>query len=864
MNQIQPALRNFSKSIIVLFFTVLVVTSCSRKKDTFINRNFHALGTKYNVLYNGEIALENGRESVDDAFTDNFWELLPIERMETLDDFTLPGQSKNSDFERAEEKAIKAVQKHGMNIKGKEHNPQIDEAYLLLGKARYFDQRFIPAVEAFNYILYKYPASDKINKAKIWREKTNMRLDNNELAIKNLKRLFQQEQLNDQDLADATAALAQAYINIKAKDSALTQLTIAATFTKKNNEKARFNYIRGQLYNEFGFKDSANIAFDKVIDLHRKVPRAYYINAHLAKAANFNANSGDVLAFEAYLTGLEQDRENRPFLDKIYYRIAEFHREADRDSMAVAFYNKSLRASIGDNQLQAIGYTVLGDMSFDTSEYRAAGAYYDSTMTNMVVNSKPYRIIKRKRENLEDVIYYESIAQVNDSILYLVTSSDADRMVVFNTYIDKLKGKAKALKEQEEISERKSNSGMVSSDNNATNRQAAGTILRGSSSNPPGGSGPQTFYFYNSTTVAYGKNEFSKIWGDRSLKDNWRLSNTRSNEFVTTDTDISAEASEEERYDPEFYISKIPTDQNVIDSITRGRNHAYYQLGVIYKEKFNEYGLAKDKLTAVLSNKPEERLILPAKYNLHQTYVVLGDTIAAEQMKQEIIANHSDSRYAAILLNPKSGMTKDENSPESVYERTYLSYEAQNFQDVIDQSDKYIIEFDSDPIVPKFEILKASASGRLYGFQAYKDGVNFIALNYPNSEEGKRAKEIIENVIPILSAHEFKDNQTGSKFKVLYQFENADNEEVNAFLEKLSAEVAEIRYYDLTVSKDVYDKNTIFVVVHGLKSIEGATGFADLLQERKVKITRPYIAISSPNYEIVQRHKNLKNYLQIN
>ncbi len=100
----------------------------------------------------------------------------------------------------------------------------MDEAYLLLGKSRYFDQRFVPALEAFNYILYKYPASDKINQAKIWREKTNIRLDNDELAIKNLKRLLKQEELEDQDLADATSMLAQAYLNTKSVDSAITQL----------------------------------------------------------------------------------------------------------------------------------------------------------------------------------------------------------------------------------------------------------------------------------------------------------------------------------------------------------------------------------------------------------------------------------------------------------------------------------------------------------------------------------------------------------------------------------------------------------------------------------------------------------------
>lgn len=850
-------MRTLIKSIFLLCLTAFIVTSCSRKNDTFINRNFHAMGTKYNILYNGTIALENGRAAVDDAFTDNFWELLPVERMETMDDFMLPGQSKNSDFERAEEKAIKAVQKHGMNIKGKEHNPQIDEAYLLLGQARYFDQRFIPAVEAFNYILYKYPASDKINEAKIWREKTNMRLENNELAIKNLKRLMRQETLKDQDLADASATLAQAYINIKAKDSALIQLTTAAELTKKNNEKARYNYIRGQLYNEFGQKDSANMAFQKVMDLHRKVPRAYFIHAHLAKAANFDMSVGDVVLFDNYLAELEQDRENRPFLDKIYYRIAEFHKTANRDSLAIVYYNKSLRASSTDRQLRAYGYNTLGDMSFDNSEYKLAGAYYDSTMTNMEVDSKPFRIIKRKRENLQDVIYYEDVAQVNDSILKLVNLSDADRVAFFTGFIDQLKAKAELIKAQEEAALRKANATIVNP--NIVGNTATGN--RGVGIDQPG-SGGQGFYFYNPTTVAYGKNEFLKNWGDRSLKDNWRLSNTRSNELSVQSNDLIAEATEEELYDPEFYVSKIPIDEKVIDSLIKDRNYAYYQLGVIYKEKFNEHGLAKEKLEALLSNVPEERLVLPAKYNLYKTYVLLEDNLAAERLKNDIITNSPESRYASILLNPKSEMSRDENSPESIYERIYASYEAQKFQDVIDQSDRYIEEFEGDPIVPKFEILKASARGRLHGFEAYKESINFIALNYGNSDEGKRAQEIMKDVIPVLSQKEFQDNARTNKFNVIYQFENATAEEVDEFLKKLNEEITQIRYYDLNVSKDIYDKNTVFVVVHGLNSINGASGFADLLEERKAHITRPYIAISSPNYEIVQRHKNLNEYLK--
>ena len=94
------------------------------------------------------------------------------------DEIKLDSEDNNPNFIIAEEKATKAIQKHSMDIKDEERNPQTDEAFLLLGKARYFDQRYIPALEAFNYVLRKYTESDKLNEATIWREKTNIRLEN--------------------------------------------------------------------------------------------------------------------------------------------------------------------------------------------------------------------------------------------------------------------------------------------------------------------------------------------------------------------------------------------------------------------------------------------------------------------------------------------------------------------------------------------------------------------------------------------------------------------------------------------------------------------------------------------------------------
>ncbi|UKM65613.1 tetratricopeptide repeat protein [Flavobacteriaceae bacterium GSB9] len=847
---------SYKSIFVVLLFTTLAL-SCSRKKDKFISRNYHAVTAEFNALFNGYNSLEEGRQSLNEAYFDNYWEVLPIERMQVSDEFVLPGQSKNENFTRAEEKAAKAIQKHSMNIDGKEKNPQMDEAYLLLGKARYFDQRFVPALEAFNYILYKYPASDKINQAKVWREKANIRLDNNKLAIENLKRLLKQEELEGQDLADASSILAQAYLNVKVIDTAITLLETASQATKRNEERGRYRFIQGQLYNELGHKDSANIAFDRVIDLNRKIPRIYMISAYLEKVKNFDFENGNKLELTELLTELEENRENRPFLDRIYYQIAEYHLKNGSDSLAVDYYNKSLRTDSQDNILVAKNYETLGDMNFDASIYAKAGKYYDSTMGSLVENSKPYRIIRRKRDNLEDVIHYETVAKVDDSILKLVNMSEAERLSYFEGVVEDLKAKAEEEKKAQEAAEH--NSGLVT-----TNNQFGGPRI-----GPPGNKQQaNTFYFYNSTTVAYGKNEFVKVWGDRKLEDNWRWSSkaiSSSGNASALSGDVLASASEDERFDPQFYMSKIPSEEKEIDSISRERNYAYYQLGLIYKEKFKEYELAKTKLQDLLNSNPEERLVLPSKYNLFKLYEALGESDEAAIAKQNIISEYPKSRYALILTNPELVSEKDENSPRSLYEALYEQHLSQEYAEVISKSEDYINKFDGEPIVPKFVLLKATATGRLHGYEAYKKAINNLAVTYANTPEGKEAQEIESKILPNLASTDFVTNDSISgNYKVIFKFENVENEQVSAFKKTLDEVLENIRYYKLKSSIDVYDPNTKLVLVHGLKTEQVAITFDQLLtKDDRKKIKAPYFVVSSANYQIIQIHKNLDAYLNI-
>ncbi|MFS4415401.1 tetratricopeptide repeat protein [Maribacter sp. 2307ULW6-5] len=829
----------------------MAIGGCSTKKDTLVSRNWHALNSKYNTLYNGNMAFEEGRQTLNDSYQDDYFELLPIERLSVSGEVKLDSEDNNPNFIRAEEKATKAIQKHSMDIADVERNPQTDEAFLLLGKARYFDERYIPALEAFNYVLKKYESSDKLNEAAIWREKVNIRLENEELAIKNLKRLLKYERLKDQEYADARAMLAQAYINLNVPDTALQHLKAASYYSQSNPEKGRYYYIIGQLYNQLGHKDSANYAFDKVIALNRRSPRVYMINAELQKIRNLDIvpeNREEVLL---QLTDLEENRENRPFLDKIYRQIAEFHLEQESDSLAVAYFNKSLRATQNEPKLNAMNYTDLAEYNFDRNEYRRAGAYYDSVLPNLKENSRTYRNIKKKLDNLEDVIKYEDIVQYTDSVITIYEMPVDDQIAYFEGYIEELRAAEEAAqrKEREKITE-----GFSSFLNSKGGKENKGK-----------------FYFYNITSLGYGQNEFKNRWGNRELADDWRWSNktvARPDQDAGQDlaggpAQDAAAAPQEEKFSLDYYMDALPQDVAVVDSLRAERNFANYQLGLIYKEKFKENGLAASKLETVLRSAPEERLVLPSKYNLYKIYEEEGSPLATE-VKQDIIANHPDSRYAEILLNPQAALTADSDSPQQRYGNLLKKFRAQAFLEVITQAEVYINRFTGDPIVPKFEMLKANAIGRLNGFEPFREALNYVALTYPNRPEGKKAEQMVAEQLPKLEPKEFtpETGTTGTaNWKVVFPFKRSNNARATALVQELQKAIGDLNYRNI-VSKDIYDLEQQFVVVHGFKSKDFALGFAELIKNNKdYRIADRNFVILSDNYKIVQVHKNLPDYL---
>lgn len=877
---------NTSKYILALIFITFLI-ACSTKKDTFLARNSHALSTKLNILYNGQIALDKGVKEINDNTAENFWKRLPVEKMQLTDDVSPDGKSKNTNFELAEAKATKAIQKHSMNIDGHEKNFQIDEAYLLLGKSRYYDQRFIPALDAFNYILYKYPNSSNIYDAKIWREKTNVRLGNEAVAVKNISKLIKdneymkkdikKQKLNKQEFANANAILAGAFLNLEEKDSAVAKLKLANQFTRIHEEKERYSFLLGQLYEEAGQKDSAIYFYQTVIDMNRKAERKFVVQAYAKKAKLSDYKDADYDLFVKKSKKIMEDRENRPYLDVIYHSIGIFYDHHNEKEMALDFYNASLEKKSSDSYLNASNYRNIGNLYFKHTEYVSAAKNYDKSLELLDPKTREFLQISKIRKNLDEAIVNETIAKRNDSIIYVANLSEPEQILYYESYIQKLKNSDELKKLLEEKQKKTESNILMSGGTNTPDAAVPNQNMQ--AMNPPTdipntGATPiaNTFYFYNPNTVAYGRLEFRKIWGNRAQNTYWRFSSgapdgANATGAITAITEATAgkqnaTAAVNEKYTASYYLKQLPKSQKEIDSISKERNAVYYELGVIYKEKFKEYELASNRLEQLLSYQPEEKLILPAKYNLFKIYEITNP-VKAEAIKQDIINQYPNSRYAQIITNTNTGNGAGTGTPEGEYDNLYRLFKQESFAAVLQQVDGLISNFTGEAIIPKFELLKANTIGKLYGLTAYKKAIEYVADNYSNTKEGKEAIEILKTEIPLLEQMKFSTADS-KNWKVVFKIDKYDTKAEATIENKVVLFFENENVEKLKYSCDPYSEKESFVSIQGIHSQSYAQFIIALFAENpKYKISQPGIIISNENYKIVQIKKNFEEYLAL-
>ena len=799
--------------------------------------------TMYNVLYNGNLALEEGKKELAEKRKDNYFEILEVEPEVRSQNYNLKGEG-NPHFDRAEEKAIKAIQRHSMVFDGKQKNRKIDDAYMLLGKARYYNGRYIPALEAFNHLLTNYGETNQRYNAAVWREKAHIQLGREQLAVAALEKILEEEQPKRRERATLHAVLAQAFINLESYPKAIEALKQASQETKEKPKRGRYYFIIGQLFEHLQQKDSAQAYYQKVIGLNWNVPRRLWVEAQVGKARTQTLTPEEKIAYTKKLRKMEKLYEHKDLLDLVYFQHALFLEGENQPKAATNYFLRSLEKNKDNEGLRRRTHEHLGELYFKDKKYPLAYAHYDSTLVYIPKNTLEHLYMRRKRDNLAQITAFENTIAKADSLSRIMKMPKEEQIRYFERHIDSLKQQP------------------------AT--QQAVTITDFGRATTPQQQNPQEgFYFYLPQTVAYGKQLFKQRFGDRPLMDNWRWSNQL---IAQQSTDVVTDSLAISQISPEDYLKKLPTPSE-LEQLQKDRETALYGVGELYWEKFADGKLAEQRLTRLLSLTHNDKLKEKTLYLLYK--INEKNPKEVDAYKQQLLTSFPNSEYAKPISGQQS---TNEKELQEQYQHLSDQLAAQQYAEVLAYLQAHKTAYKTSSMGPDFDILKAKAIARLEGKAAYIRELEAIVQEYPNTSQADDLKEKLKILKGSSEKPTFLPDEEATSWKVVLQG-GLDEQQ----LTQLKNYLEENGFAYLTLSQDVYDDKEQFAVLHGFMSKQMAEGFVqrvnhyfqeNTLKNKKKKdeeknqentmFFKEFFVISSENYAILQAFKNKEEYIKNN
>ena len=805
------------KRYIFLSLFFICFLSCSTQKNKALNKGYHSVVSSYNVLFNGETSIDEGFLQTQESFVDNFWEILPVEKINISKDIITVDGIENDNFLKAEEKAAKTIQKHSMQINNVEYNSKITQAYLLLGRARYFDQRFIPALDAFNQVYKRNLVNEEWNFSVIWKAKCNIRLEQEELAIELLKTLLKKEKLSSKIKTEANAGIAMAYLQLKKNDSAIKPLKIASLNEKNKHKKARYLYILGQLYEKNNKIDSAYAIFKKIVDFKRSIPRNVFINAKL-KMLLYDPVNGNETEFNKIIKNIE----NKPFLDKIYYAYSKTLFSKDSINKATLFLNKAIKENGSDKELLARGFEKLSKVYFKKSDYLMAGKYLDSTLNNLDKNLKKHWELKKQKNGLDLVVKLEENISLYDSLIKLSGYNNSK----LNNILNQIKTKNVFLKQKP-----------------VENRPV--DVLRNRNNNR------SNFYFYDLKLVELGKKSFESIWGQRTRESYWRNISSKpiSKTEKTEKIELSETSLEEIETDNSGLLKRIPRTKNQKDSINRLKNRSYLKLAEIYLEKYNNYTLTENRLTYLLNSNTSKEVLSEANYLLYKSYKKQNKK-EAENIRFKIIEKFPNTKFAKILKD-RNNLMIEEKETLKLLDSFQSLFKNQNFEQVLVGIENQIAFIENKDILINFDLLRAQTIGKLEGVLKYNEELKSIIDRYPNNSKTVELKEISRE---LNRKWQINPNKTAtSNYNIVFKLSRVQG--VSDSLKNSIKKIKELTFNKFRISVDVYDSATQLFVIQDLESKEKAIKILDTIKENLefLRLKNNFVVLSS-------RYKNILIY----
>jgi tetratricopeptide (TPR) repeat protein len=881
---------HFRSRVLLLLSVVLIGASCSTKKNTFLTRSYHQTTARYNASFNGMDSYRSGLRRVERNYRFDYNQILPV----FLYDDPALARSVTSEMDRAIDKSSKVISRKSITARPKgsggflssrdgnfleqaEYNRWVRRSYLLAGKSHFHKHDFVPATQAFLFIIREYSMNQVRHEAKVWLTRSHIQRERYHEAG-----ILIDEMLKDPEFpASLNGELYSTIADFHLKQDQLARATVnlekALENIRHNDRKIRYTYILAQLYERTGRIAEASEYYSRVIRMNPPYEMAFNASINLAGVVRSGGNETSRMI--NILERMLRDEKNRDYLDQVYFALGNIYLRNKDEENAMKYFKLSA-ASPGMNPSQkSMAYLAMGDIYFDRSDYLNAQPYYDSAVINMPPLFPGQLAIRERSSVLNELAGNIRLFQMEDSLQKLAALSETE----LNRKIDEIMAwerENQAMARQREMLARQTNQ-FRSARVNPTARRMAETAGEGN------------WYFYNQSAVNFGKNEFESIWGTRRLEDNWRRSNrqvisTAEPQFAAMpgnngqQVPFNGEPDEEpvEAGSRESYLMNIPLTAEAMSASHQRLQEALFSMGAIFKDDLRDYARSAEAYRELVRRYPEGELILPALYDLHEVFRLDMNDREAENYKNHIVSNYPGSPYAAILTNPNFFVEHEQRlrEAERYYEITFDLFRERKPEQVRERAGHALRTWPDSPLIPHFEYLRTLSWGTSGNIPLFKDLLGDYISLYPGTPMAEDAKQFIayldEDYAELIQFAElpevqniYEPVQRGAHNFVLI-IDNRQDLINRMIFNIVNFNVDHFARLDLQVGSEQFSANYQLIRVNGLPDVKQALDYLRRFTTseevfRDVGRNNYSAFIISPdNYSLFMKDRNIGAYLK--
>jgi tetratricopeptide (TPR) repeat protein len=661
------------------------------KKFTKFRRFTQNNITHYNYYFNANNKVNTVVERAVAAQQDEYSQLLPFYAF-TMDNTA----SQSGDLDSVIYKSTAGILLHDLRT------DWVDNMYLLIGKAYFYKKAYDSATLTFQFINYNlFPrkkneddnrivganntaASSKLtiadkekrnifqrmfslppsrNDALIWLARTYIEMDQYGEAAGMINILQDDPNLPKRLKPSLDQITSYWYYKQNAYDSAAKYLESGLSSAPTKYEKARWQFLLGQLYELSGNYNKADGFY--AYAAKNTVNPLMDIYARLNKAKMLR-NSGNLKELDKSIATLLQMAKRdkyETYRDIIFHSAAQLSLQKPDTAAAIGFFKSSLKANENNLPFKNKAHLQLGRIAYQQKNYKAAADHYDSLdITEKLLLKDSAEVVDRKA-TLRKISNQIFIIENEDSLQMVAALPPAER----DAFIKKLVKQLNKEKDSKSSDNKNNTGGGGLSSSFDNGKDNAGIDLFATSTKGE-------WYFYNSGMKSRGFNEFNAKWGKRENLDNWRRKSALDMAGMGLDgpgavdplapIDSSKIAIEgglvANSYDALF--ANLPTTQEKLDSSNIKVANAMLELAELFQNELQDYPQAIYTYEMYLQRYPAMLAEGKAHLGLYYCYNKIGDTEKAAFYKNLLDTQFADTKAAKMINDPLS-LQPDKNNP---------------------------------------------------------------------------------------------------------------------------------------------------------------------------------------------------------